>query len=92
MDNAAPPSFLCPMMAPIGQEIMRDPVTCVDGHSYESAAIRSWLATHDTSPLTGAQLLSNVLISNHALRNSIEDWLSTNFKLFPRSRILRRDV
>ena len=83
MDNAAPPSFLCP----IGQEIMRDPVTCADGHSYESATIRSWLATHETSPLTGAQLPSNALISNHALRNSIEDWLSTNFKLVPRSAV-----
>ena len=83
MDNAAPPSFLCP----IGQEIMRDPATCADGHSYERAAIQCWLATHDTSPLTGAQLPSKVLIPNHALRNSIEDWLSTNFKLVPRSAV-----
>ena len=68
MDNAAFPSFLCP----IGRELMRDPVNCADGHSYERASIERWLATKGTSPRTGAQLPNKVLIPNHALRNSIE--------------------
>ena len=73
MDNAAFPSFLCP----IGRELMRDPVNCADGHSYERASIERWLATKGTSPRTGAQLPNKVLIPNHALRNSIEEWHST---------------
>jgi len=73
MDDAAFPSFLCP----IGREIMRDPVNCADGHSYERASIERWLATNNTSPRTGAQLPNKVLIPNHALRSSIEEWHST---------------
>ena len=73
MDNAAFPSFLCP----IGRELMRDPVNCADGHSYERASIERWLATKSTSPRTGAQLPNKVLIPNHSLLNSIEEWHST---------------
>jgi hypothetical protein len=47
-----PPSFMCP----IGHEIMRDPVSCADGHSYEQANIKRWLVSNSTSPLTGAVL------------------------------------
>ena len=47
MDSSALPSFLCP----IGREIMRDPVTCADGHSYERDNIERWLATHNTGVL-----------------------------------------
>ena len=83
MDSSAPPSFLCP----ITQEIMREPVTCADGHSYERASIELWLATHNTSPKTGAQLPNQALTPNHALRNAIEEWLSANFKLVPRSAV-----
>jgi len=83
MDSSAPPSFLCP----ISQEIMRDPVTCADGHSYERASIELWLATHNTSPKTGAELPNQALIPSHALRNAIEEWLSANFKLVPRSAV-----
>jgi ubiquitin len=83
MDSSAPPSFLCP----IGSGIMRDPVTCADGHSYDRADIERWLATHNTSPKTGAQLPNNALTPNHALRNAIEEWLSANFKLVPRSAV-----
>ena len=68
--TCAPPSFLCP----IGCEIMRDPVTCADGHSYERANIERWLATNNTSPRTGAQLPNNALTPNHALRNAVEEW------------------
>ena len=56
-------------------ELMRDPVTCTDGHSYERANISRWLNEgHNTSPITGNPLQSNLLIPNHALRNAIEDW------------------
>ena len=47
-DNAAglddarqiPPDFICP----ITQELMRDPVNTLSGHSYERDAILQWFA------------------------------------------------
>jgi hypothetical protein len=83
MDSAAPPSFLCPIYG----EIMRDPVTCTDGHSYERVDIQTWLESHNTSPRTGAPLSCKTLTPNHALRNSIEEWLGFNFKLVPRTAV-----
>ena len=63
-------SFVCP----ITQFQMSDPVTCMDGHTYERSGIEHWLEDHDTSPLTGAKLPSKNLIPNHALRNAIDEW------------------
>ena len=83
MDASAPPSFLCP----ISQELMRDPVTLADGHSYDRENIETWLSSHSTSPVTGAVLDNNHLTTTHALRNSIEEWLVANFKLVPRSAV-----
>ena len=52
MEASAPPSFLCP----ISRELMRDPVTLADGHSYERENIEQWFSAHNTSPITGAVL------------------------------------
>ena len=53
---------------------MTDPVSTVDGHSYERAAIDRWLSQGKrTSPLTGATLPSLALIPNHALRKLIQE-------------------
>ena len=76
-EGHAPASFLCP----ISQELMRDPVVCADGHSYERANIARWLRTHRTSPKTGAVLEHMVLTPNHALRNSIEEFMERTFKI-----------
>jgi len=62
MDSLAPPSFLCP----ITQEIIREPVTCADGHSYERASIEPWLDTNNTSPKTGDQLRNKAITPTHA--------------------------
>jgi hypothetical protein len=35
---------------------MRDPVIAADGHTYEQEAIEAWLRSHNTSPMTNAQL------------------------------------
>ena len=86
MEDSAPPSFVCPITG----SLMRDPVMCADGHSYERTGIQRWLGGppgHDTSPLTGAQLANTALTPNFALRNSIEEWLTANFKLVPRSAV-----
>lgn len=60
-DEKPPPAFLCPIMG----DIMRDPCSCTDGHSYERQSIAKWLEEHETSPVTGAPLPSKVLIPNH---------------------------
>ena len=56
---------------PITMEIMRDPVICADGHSYERGAIEAWLKRHSTSPTTNAKLDHKRLVPNHALRSII---------------------
>ena len=64
-----PDGYVCP----ITREMMRDPVFCGDGHTYERDAISVWLMTKDTSPKTGCVLESKALIPNFALRSAIDD-------------------
>ena len=59
-------------------------VTLPDGHSYERRAIERWLASNNTSPMTGAVLSSTDVVPNHALRNSIlEHFQAANRQLSP---------
>jgi chromatin remodeling complex protein RSC6 len=71
-ERTPPSEFLCP----ITQEVMSDPVSTADGHTYERAAIRRWLSRKRTSPLTGSDLRTKDLIPNHALRKLIQEWRS----------------
>jgi len=64
------PAFFCPMTF----DIMRDPVSTADGHTYDRAAIESWFERNDTSPATGAKLPQKTLTPNIALRQAIEEW------------------
>jgi hypothetical protein len=67
----APKRFLCP----ITREVMTDPVTAADGHTYDRAAILRWFLTRGrTSPLTGLSLLATTLTSNLRLRKEIAHW------------------
>ena len=66
-EGDVPDEYLCP----ITTEIMTDPVTTLDGFTYERAAIAEWLRTKDTSPKTGATLESKALIPNYSLRSII---------------------
>ncbi len=66
-----PNDFLCP----INMTPMKDPVICVDGHSYERKAIKKWLKTHSKSPKTGSILQSKLLIPNISLRNAIQEYI-----------------
>lgn len=61
-------AFACP----ITREIMVDPVTCSDGHTYERVAIEQWLQSNSRSPKTNQHLSSRVLIPNYAMRQAIE--------------------
>ena len=60
-----PDDYVCPITA----EIMTDPVSTLDGFTYEREAITEWLRTKDTSPKTGAKLESKALIPNHLVRS-----------------------
>ena len=64
---AVPDDYICPITA----EIMTDPVSTLDGFTYERAAITEWLRTKDTSPKTGATLESKILIPNYNHRSMI---------------------
>lgn len=75
MDDIVPTSMTCPILC----DIMTDPVTTADGHSYERSAITKWLKQHTTSPVTGARLQHKNLTDNHTLRNSIDEWRQERF-------------
>ena len=64
-----PENFICP----ITHSIMKDPVICEDGITYERTAIMQWLQTNSTSPITRQHITSN-FIPNIALRNTILDY------------------
>jgi hypothetical protein len=72
----APDHFACP----ISLDVMDDPVSAADGHSYERAAIERWIEQESredaavNSPKTGARLDHLHLTPNHALRSAIADW------------------
>lgn len=70
-------AFVCP----ITREYMKDPVICLDGHTYERDAIEEWLKSHSRSPKTNQPLASLRLIPNHALRASIETILKLREEL-----------
>eukprot|EP00808_Paulinella_micropora_P029352 g15250.t1 len=76
-EDDIPAEFLCP----ISYTIMMDPVTLMDGHSYERSVITEWFVRgHTTSPLTGAPLPSTVIKPNFALRASIDRFLKDKSK------------
>ena len=82
-DDEALDDFRCP----ITRALMRDPVVCADGHSYERGAVERWLRRSNTSPKTGAVLANLHLTQNHALRNSIEQFIERTFKITARELI-----
>ena len=69
-----PDEYICPITA----EIMTDPVSTLDGFTYERAAITEWLRTKDTSPKTGATLESKILIPNYLVRGMIRSFVEAS--------------
>jgi ankyrin repeat protein len=59
------------LYCPITSELFQDPVVTADGHTYEREAIAKWLASHDTSPLTGKRLSSKQLIPNLRVKSMV---------------------
>lgn len=72
VDTDIPYEYLCP----ITHEIMREPVTCSDGFTYERSAIMEWFMSGKfTSPMTNDVLTSTDYTYNIELRNAIQSFL-----------------
>ena len=71
-NSSVPEEFNCPIL----QEIMKNPVTTVDGFTYEREAIERWFSTRVSSPLTGLDLCSNILVENKTLAEAIKKFES----------------
>ena len=69
------------------QGLMRDPVIAADGHSYERAALESWLAQHDTSPVTGQPLPHKRIVDNVLIRNAISRHMEQEAQSSPQQQL-----
>lgn len=67
-ESSIPMEFLCG----ITKELMIDPVTIADGHSYERSAIVAWLSRHCTSPTTKCPLPNKGVTANRSLCTAIQ--------------------
>ncbi|KFK35541.1 hypothetical protein AALP_AA4G004100 [Arabis alpina] len=74
-----PSSFYCP----ITQDVMKEPHFTADGHTYEAEAIKRWLNTHDTSPMSNLKLPHRNLLLNRALKTAIEELRRFSLSSFP---------
>lgn len=72
--NDIPEDFLCP----ITQELFRDPVQDMFGHTYERSAILHWLGAHGTCPMTRKPMKPSDLIPNILMRTKIRLWARDN--------------
>ena len=62
-------------------EVMRDPVSTADGHTFERADIEQWIRARGTNPFTRAPLELTELTPNRALKGAIEEFLLSNQKV-----------
>ena len=70
-----PENFLCP----ITYDIMVDPVSAKDGHTYERSAIQRWFDQGKrSSPVTNAVMRSTDLVPNHFVKSEISAWRDQN--------------
>ncbi|KAL0246448.1 hypothetical protein GEMRC1_007660 [Eukaryota sp. GEM-RC1] len=67
--SVAPPDDL---ICPISYNIMTDPVTAADGHTYERRAIQEWLVGHSHSPLTGQPLPHQHVVPNSSIQYKLD--------------------
>lgn len=73
-NSAPPPEYMCPLSL----ELFADPVSTVDGHVYERVRIEAWLSQNATSPNTGEELVSKLLIPQYSLRSLVSRWRHEN--------------
>ena len=76
----APQSYICP----ISKKIMKDPVSTLEGSTYERKYIKRHLRRNNNDPVTGRTLPSKHLVDNRTLRDMIdwwkEDWKQRHMK------------
>jgi len=65
--------YLCPITG----DLMEDPVICPDGYTYEKTAITTWLASHNTSPMTRQRMTTANMIQNRLVKEEIEELKKT---------------
>ena len=64
---------------PITMALMRDPIVCADGFSYERTSIERWFQDgHTSSPLTNLPLADTSLTPNRSLRLAIDGWVESH--------------
>ena len=76
-DETIPHHYYCPIF----QDIMKNPVTTVDGHIYDEKAILTWFEHKNTSPLTGLPLPSKTLVRHSELKKEIDAFLRSLSRL-----------
>jgi hypothetical protein len=70
-----PSEFYCPITC----EVMRDPLMCRSGTSFERSAILLWLEQHNkTCPLTRKPLRVSDLVPNRALQGRIQAFFANS--------------
>lgn len=67
-------SFKCP----ISLDLMEDPVTLNDGHSYDRKSIQEHLIHSQNSPMTNEPLENECIINNYNLKSLINEWKNKN--------------
>ena len=53
------------------QALMVEPVIAADGHTYEKAAIETWLQQNSISPVTGDVLAHTRIVANVLIKSAI---------------------
>lgn len=61
------------LLCPITSEMMADPVIAEDGHTYERAALMSWIERNPTSPMT-REPIGQMVIPNRGIKAAIEEY------------------
>ena len=65
---------------PISKNIMIDPVSTENGHTYEKFSIETWLKKKNTDPISGQTLNSKKLVPNLALFSIISSTIDKKMK------------
>ena len=76
-EKDTPDDYKCP----ITHEIMRDPVSTINGFTYERTAIKKWILIKETEPLTNLPLSSTILLPNTRLKEEIDNFRVSDKKL-----------
>ena len=72
--RTGPPPRAPGALLPISHEIMRNPVMCPDGHSYEKEELEAWLRVKRTSPSPSNPSPPARIFRATTLRQAIEDF------------------